>query len=134
MTSKQAYWYLVSKVCSTPTGQSRIEGYLGVDSLHWEEVYMVPIESTMEGKLRSFQFKILHDILNVKNNLFRWKISENSYCRFCNLQNETLIHFFFDCEIVKNFLDSFCDWWHMYTGHIFLIENASLVLLGLGDM
>jgi len=61
----------------------------------------VPFVSTIYTKLRSFQFKINHDILFTNEKLKRVGIKQSDRCSICKKEKETLAHLFVSCEAIK---------------------------------
>ena len=53
---------------------------------------------TNNVKLRSFQFRLLHDAIILNDKLYRWKIRNTNLCTNCELHKEALVHFFIECE------------------------------------
>ena len=62
---------------------------------------MLPPLITYNTYMRSFQYKILNNVLfiNKKSDTFGRKPS--SLCSFCNLYDETPYHIFYECDRVK---------------------------------
>ena len=59
-------------------------------------------KSTTDTKLISFQFKIIHNIINNRDNLYKWKISESDACRKCHEnEKEDIVHEFVTCNWTK---------------------------------
>ena len=56
-------------------------------------------------KLRSFQFRLLHDALVTNRDLYRWKLRSRSTdkCTFCDAEEETTIHLLVRCNYAKSF-------------------------------
>ena len=73
------------------------------------EAYSYIYKSTIDVKMRTFQFRLLHRYIALNNFLFRIKISETDKCMFCNLEKETLSHLFYYCVEVRNL------WLHLKT-------------------
>ena len=48
-----------------------------------------------------FQYKVLHNTLYVNKMLFKFAKVISPRCSFCKLHEETIIHLFYDCLIVK---------------------------------
>ena len=60
---------------------------------------------TKEPKLLAVQFKIIHNIINCKTNLYKWKISEDDICEFCKTsEKDNIIHALCKCDHTKQFL------------------------------
>ena len=52
-------------------------------------------------KFRSFQYRLLQRALVTNIQLYSWGINTDSLCSFCKEQEETLVHLFCECNIVK---------------------------------
>ena len=64
----------------------------------------------MIKKLQEFQYKILHRYLPVNSVLFKYQLVQDNLCRFCHLENETIIHLLYECELVKKLWDEIQTW------------------------
>ncbi len=65
--------------------------------VEWSTYFTIPQKITREPYLQSFQYKILNRIINCKEKLFKWKISETPVCIYCN-EIDTIEHHFFYCR------------------------------------
>ena len=103
--SKQIYQYLNNKKNVIPTGSNKISTWFGkhFDHIEWETIYLRPLQAATESYIRCFQYKILHNITAVRHNLFKWKILPSPYCRFCDTENETILHLFTKCRVAIEF-------------------------------
>ena len=63
----------------------------------------MPFKSTINTKLRSFQYKCIMRILPTNMFLFKCKIVNSSLCDFCNGHPETFEHLFWECQYVRSF-------------------------------
>ena len=64
-------------------------------------------QCTKEQKLIAIQFNIIHNIINCKSNLHKWKITENDVCKFYSSnKRDDLIHALCKCEYTQHFLDN----------------------------
>ena len=54
-------------------------------------------------KLRSFQYRLLHNALILNDKLVHWKLSETNLCSNCNKEKETVLHFFAKCDEATHF-------------------------------
>ncbi len=59
--------------------------------------------STSMTKLRSFQFRLLHRIIGINTKLYKWGITDSDKCSFCNENEETFVHLFYNCNHVLPF-------------------------------
>ena len=77
-----------------------------------KDVYELPLRVTVENKLRSFQYKLMHNIIQTNLSLYKMKIKESPHCEHCHCQNETLLHRFWECPEVKLFWEDVIEWWN----------------------
>ena len=63
ISSQMAYQKLIQPLSKPSTSQLYFEKVLGFGKVEWEKVYMLPRIVTIESSLRSFQHKILNNIL-----------------------------------------------------------------------
>ena len=77
-----------------------------------KDVYELPFRVTVENKLRSFQYKLVHNIIPTNLSLYKMKIKESPHCEHCRCQNETLLRRFCECPEVKLFWEDVIEWWN----------------------
>ena len=92
---------LIDKKIEKPSSESYFENNFNIVSEDWDKIYMLPFCTTIENKLRAFQFKINHNIFYHNKKLFEKNMIDDSKCTFCGDEDETLIHLFSDCIHVK---------------------------------
>ena len=63
ITSKTAYQILLKSLVRPATAQSSLESSLHLTNVDWKKVYMLARLTTIESSLRSFQYKILNNVL-----------------------------------------------------------------------
>ena len=63
----------------------------------------MPFKVTLDTKLRWFQYRVIHNILN--NNVWLKKVGliNSDLCNFCKKEKETVLHMFAECEKVVEF-------------------------------
>ena len=106
------YENFVSKISSKATAQKRYDERFNMQTfqLHWEKIYLLPFyNTTLDNKLREFQYKILHRILYTNEMLFRFKKVDSPSCDLCGIELETVEHLFFSCTKVSAFWDELYD-------------------------
>ncbi len=99
VTSKQIYANFIGNIKVTMTNQVYFNQKYGVQN-EWEEVYNRIYDTTIESKLRSFQFKIVHNILFTNSRLYNAGLVNSELCSFCKEQRETVYHLFHGCPVV----------------------------------
>ena len=100
LTGKEIYIILINKICEKPTSEDKIEQVLGVVNLNWSKVYMLGRRITLDSYSRQFHFKLTHNILFLNKALKRMNLVVSSMCSFCNIEEETPIHLFSECQYV----------------------------------
>lgn len=103
VTSKFVYNYLISLKCGEEVNTPRITKYINLEDMHWTEIYLTALTIPIDSRTREFQFRFLHDALINSYWLKKWNILENDLCTFCKKERETIIHLFWQCEIIQEF-------------------------------
>ena len=90
---------------ATPTAMKKYNETYNTENfqLDWEKIYSLSFQTTLDTKLREFQYKVLNRICYTNKMLFNFRIVDSPLCYFCNEEIETLEHFFFYCERVRIF-------------------------------
>ena len=91
--------------------------------------YMVPFQSTKEGRLRSLQFKIIHHIYPTNILLHKMGIKNSDSCSFCG-EMDTYPHFFYRCHTLTTFWEYIESLICLITGNTISL-NTNNVLFGL---
>ena len=84
-----------------PTSEQKIEQELGETDLIWSKIYMLGRRITLDSYSRQFHFKITHNVLFLNKALNRMNIVESSLCSYCNIEDETTVHLFSNCRVIK---------------------------------
>ena len=63
----------------------------------WEVVLKHKFNLINDNRIKQFNFKLLHKILPCKDNLFKWKITNDNLCNSCRIP-ETSFHFLLSCK------------------------------------
>ncbi len=94
MTNQKIYKSKIKIIAEPPTSECYFSYKYGVQPDEFKEYYSVPFSTTIYTKLRSFQFKISHNILFTNEKLFRIGLKQTDKCNFCKEETETLSHLF----------------------------------------
>ena len=108
------YYYLSFIKCQQPTQ---------VIAEKWQTKLNMPIDRefickifenikvvTLNTKLRSFHFRLLHHSIVTNEKLFRWKILDTDKCTFCNVAVENTFHLIWECQVAKTIWDQIKTW------------------------
>ena len=120
--SKQFYKLLLSKKAKLPNMSRRLIADFDVEDM-LEKIYFLPHNVASETYVLSFQYRLLNYILFTNAKLFKIGLLLTDQCTFCNVNDETLYHLFFECSHVQAFWECFVEWWTVVAN-----ENLSLTL------
>ena len=87
-----------SQKATKPTSQKYFNEKFDLLCTDWEKIYLLPRLVTKNTYLRSFQYKILNNILYLNKKLFIFGLKASPLCSFCQEDEETTIHLFSNCD------------------------------------
>ena len=89
LKSKSLYDNFVSKISSIPTAQKKYNEAFSTHTfqLDWGKIYLLPFKTTLDTKLREFQYKILNRILYTNKMLFKFKKVVSPLCDLCEKED-----------------------------------------------
>ena len=102
-TSKLLYKEICSHKTTPPTAQAKHKDKYPNFSFNWKEIYSLAFGVTLDTKLRTFQYKLSNRIVFTNDKLFRFNIVESPLCTFCTVDEESLEHLLFFCEVTELF-------------------------------
>ena len=94
---RELYCIINSSRNNKPTSQIYFLKKFDSKELNWRIIYTLPRKVTTNTHLRSFQYKILSNILYLNERLFVIGLSTTPFCSFCNSFGENMTHLFCDC-------------------------------------
>ena len=99
----------------------------------WKSTYKIPFSCTVQTKLQSFQYRILHRTLATNTLLVKIGILNVDNCTFCLSTSESkFVHLFWHCNITLSIWQSLAVWITESTGITFSL-SCPTVILGLSD-
>ena len=110
--SKHIYRSFLAKKQTTPTAKDRekLSAKYHRLTIDLKRVYLLSFRTTLETKLREFQFKILNRIVFTNEKLFRFDMAESDKCAFCQTEVESIEHLLFSCKISSVFWKHVLSW------------------------
>ena len=110
ITSKYIYQILVAKKQMPPRAIDKWRDIFPfLENFEWKEIYELPYRIIKEPYLQSFQYKLLNRIINCRDKLLTWKISDSNKCIYCE-EIDTIEHHFFDCIQCQIFWNKVLSW------------------------
>ena len=95
VVSKTRYRELRNRFITPPTAQLNFNTHFVNDVLEWKEIYSLPFRTSLDTKLREFQYKLLNRCLVTNSFLNKIGVIPSPACSFCGELNESLEHFFY---------------------------------------
>ena len=127
--SNTFYNTLIKSIIKEPTALAYwIENTNATPASFYESLSLIRA-STKESMLIEFHYKILHNFLNVKSNLFKWKLINSPLCDLCTT-DDTIIHHLFQCPSTKQWLNEMILFINIYSE---IRINVSIVQFLLGS-
>ena len=127
VSSKQIYRFFLEKKQTTPTAKVRLAAkYPNID-IDWKGVYSLAFRTTLESKLREFQFKILNRIVFTNEKLFRFGMADSPTCAFCQTEVESLEHLLFSCKVSSKFWKHVLSWLRDYNVFVENIKEEDVI-------
>lgn len=102
--SRFVYPILVKNVSAPATSLKKWNNDYFYDDDNWRSIFSMPFKSITEPRLQYFQFKFLHRIVYTNKFLFSLNIVASPFCSFCDSNEETIDHLFWDCSFVSSFI------------------------------
>ena len=96
----------------------------------WDKIYKICFKTTNRNDLFWLQYRIIQRILGVKSQLYKMNICNNNTCDFCQSAEETLIHLFVLCPLVKRFWQNLNQWLQQSLG-LYLDLNPPTIIFGI---
>ena len=94
LTVKKTYKTLVRPLVQQPTAQKSIECVLQRNDMDCATVYLLPEKTTIESRMRIFQYKILNSIMYLNNRPHKFGYAESPLCSRCDSETETMTRLF----------------------------------------
>ena len=96
-SSKHIYRSFLANKQTTPTAKEKLSVKYHHLTIDWKRVYLLSFRTTLETKLREFQFKILNRIVFTNEKLFRFDMAESDKINVLSAKlrsNPSSIYFF----------------------------------------
>ena len=110
ISSKQIYWLFLEKKPVPPTAKQKLMTKYPNIVLDWKKVYSLAFQTTLDSKIREFQYKILNRIVFTNEKLYRLGIVDSPNCAFCHDEVESIEHLLFFCTKSAEFWKHVLSW------------------------
>ena len=75
----------------------------GNRDINWETIFNRIYCTTIDTKMRNFQYKLVHNIFPDNRTLKKMGVIDDDKCNFCNDQRDSLTHYIWFCPIAQQF-------------------------------
>ena len=101
------YWKLLNEKSTFPVNiLNKWKGsFPNIGKHDLQTAFVIPYKVSVETKIRNFQFKFIHRILPNNSLLFKMGKVDSNFCKFCKIEIDNLDHMFWNCRVVKQFLE-----------------------------
>ena len=129
VTNKEIYWTFVNKIQEEPIIINKLSQTLKIENTQWEKVFTISkvIKNT---KIRTFQYKILFNLIPCNLYLQRINKSNTDKCTFCSKLDD-ISHYFWGCKQMQNFWNSFKRWWETIFESKLPEWNEKAIMIGI---
>jgi len=109
---RYTYAFLVKQLQEVINAKQKWEHAIGhqLEDKDWEHIFILPNKITIDAKLRTFQYKIIHRVLPSNKLLNLYNIRAEPWCDNCNNIPETLEHLFHNCPDKLTLWYQVADW------------------------
>ena len=115
MKNKDIYWELIgNKEIQASAINIWIDLYPFLHAVKWYKIFNAVHHCAIKTYLQSFQYKVVHRIINCKYNLYKWNIKENPFCIFCN-HFDIIEHHFISVALANYFGKMWKIGWWIYS-------------------
>jgi hypothetical protein len=130
VTNKDIYWLHVKKKQQEPIIKFKLEQELGINKEDWESIFLIP-KTIRNTKIKTFQYKVLFNLIPCNWYLQKIKKSDTDKCDQCGVLDD-LLHYLYECEQVHTFWSRFNNWWNTMMNTDVLLDRK-VVLVGCID-
>ena len=86
MNSKENYSIIISSKVNILVSQIYFEQKFPLYNFLWKDIYILSHKVTVNAYLRSFQYKILNNLLYLNKKLENFGLSNTELCSFCTME------------------------------------------------
>ena len=109
-SSKQIYQLFLQKKQILPTAKQKLTNKNQNIAINWQKVYSLAFQTTLESKIREFQYKILNCIVFTNKKLSHIGLLNTLSCTFCQEVEESVEHLLFSCKMSSDFWKQVLSW------------------------
>ena len=105
LNPKEIYSIIISSKVNILTSRTYFRKGFPCYNFRWQDIYMLPCKVTINACLRSFQYKILNNVLYLNKKLYTFGLSNIHLCSFCKMEEEIISHLFYHLTHIQDILN-----------------------------
>jgi hypothetical protein len=126
ITNKIIYWELIEKIRVTPITKSQWINEFDLPDEKWEDIFEIA-KVIRDTKIRTFQYKLLFNLIPCNSYLLKIGKKDTDICHFCNAI-DNIGHYFYECDATKTFWHSLQTWWNnMENDNIEITKELAMI-------
>ena len=126
ITNKIVYWELIEKIRVTPITKSQWINEFDLPDEKWEDIFEIA-KVIRDTKIRTFQYKLLFNLIPCNSYLCKIGKKDTDTCHFCNAI-DNIGHYFYECEATKTFWYNLQTWWNnMENDNIKITKELAMI-------
>ena len=129
-SNREIYWKLVKKIQIPHVTKIKWEVELNINAEKWEQIFYNSFK-IRDTKIRSFQYKVLMNLVPCNLYLFRIGKINSHTCNSCN-KIDHITHYFYECEETKIFWISIQNWWNNMMNDTLKIDKTMAMIGKIG--
>jgi hypothetical protein len=126
ITNKDLYWTLIKKKQEKAIIIDSIGKTLNIDENTWKIIFKIP-HILKDTKIRTFQYKLLFNLIPCNLYLFRIKKSDTDKCNTCQSLDD-IAHYFYKCQTLQRFWNNFSRWWKNVTNNSINLDTKTIIV------
>jgi hypothetical protein len=131
LTNKDVYWVFINEIKVKAITLDKLQNKYNLDDKQCEEIFTIS-KSVRNTKLRTFQYKILLNLIPCNLYLSRIERSDTNKCNMCHKLDD-VTHYFYECTQNKQFWKSFEIWWKNTTETNIKLSERDIMIGKLGN-
>ena len=109
---------LIAKKGIVSRGFAKLKNDFDLDDITVSKVFLNLLSVSLETFIRSFQLKLLDDIVFTNKRLAKigYVLHDTCSCTFCKVETETIYHLFYESPSTLLFWENFENFWFVLSG------------------
>ena len=110
ISCKEFYWQFITKNLTRPTACNKWEELYFYINFNWKHILQLPYFTASETCLQSIQYQIINRFFPCNSVVHQWYAEVDPLCASCYIE-DTIEHYFFNCNKASVFWSNFKVWW-----------------------